>query len=88
MANIQSQIKRNRQNEKARLRNKAARTTLKGAQKRFRTAEESGDVEAATSAFDEASRTLDKAASKGLVHRNFVANHKSKMAKRLASLSS
>ena len=87
MANIKSQIKRNRQNEARRLRNKADRTTLKSAQKRFRVAAEAGDADSARAAFDDASRTLDKAASKGLVHRNFAANHKAKMARRLAALS-
>lgn len=88
MANIKSQMKRNRQNETRRVRNKADRTTLKSAQKRFHTAAEAGDVDAAAGAFADASRTLDKAASKGLVHRNFAANHKSKMAQQLAALSS
>lgn len=86
MANIASQIKRNRQNERRRLRNKAVRSTLKTYLKRFRTAVEEGDAERAQTAYAEAARRLDKAAQKGVVHRNFAANHKSRMAKRLQSL--
>ena len=86
MANIASQIKRNRQNERARLRNKAVRTNLKTHLRRFRQAVDAGDRAAAESAFHSASRRLDKAASKGVVHDNYAANHKSKMAKQLSSL--
>ncbi|HWH32699.1 MAG TPA: 30S ribosomal protein S20 [Egibacteraceae bacterium] len=88
MANIKSQIKRNRQNETARLRNKAVRSALKTQLKKFRTAAEGGDAGAAQEAFQVAARQLDKAAQKGIVHGNFAANHKSKMAKKLSSLSS
>ena len=86
MANIASQIKRNRQNERARVRNKAVRTNVKSHLRSFRQAAESGDRAAAESAFAQAARKLDKAASKGVVHANYAANHKSKMAKRLTSL--
>jgi small subunit ribosomal protein S20 len=86
MANIQSQIKRNRQALVRRDRNKAVRSQLKTHMKRFRTAAESGDAEAAATAFTQAARSLDKAAQKGVVHANFAANKKSKMAKRLAAL--
>ena len=86
MANIASQIKRNRQNERARLRNKAERSALKTDLKKFSSAVSDGDAEAARSTFRAASRRLDKAASKGVVHANFAANKKSKMAKKLAEL--
>ncbi len=86
MANIQSQIKRNRQALVHRQRNKNTRTALKTYLKRFRTAVDTGDREAATVAFGDAARRLDKAASKGVVHANFAANHKSKMAKHLRAL--
>ena len=86
MANIASQIKRNRQNERRRQRNKTVRSALKTYLKRFSTAVDEGDAQRAEQAFAEASRRLDKAAEKGVVHRNYAANHKSRMAKRLGSL--
>jgi len=86
MANIKSQIKRNRQSLKARERNKSIRTALKTYLKRFRSAAEAGDGEAATVAYRVAARQLDKAVTKGVVHANFAANHKSKMGRRLAAL--
>ncbi|MEX0953341.1 MAG: 30S ribosomal protein S20 [Nitriliruptoraceae bacterium] len=86
MANIKSQIKRNRQNETARERNRVVRSRLKTVVKQFRAAADSGDAEAAKAAFDVASRELDKAASKGILHRNTAGNRKSGMAKRLAAL--
>ncbi|MEX0706107.1 MAG: 30S ribosomal protein S20 [Nitriliruptoraceae bacterium] len=86
MANIKSQIKRNRQNETARERNRVVRSRLKTVVRQFRAAADSGDAEAAKAAFDVASRELDKAASKGILHRNTAGNRKSGMAKRLASL--
>jgi small subunit ribosomal protein S20 len=86
MANIVSQIKRNRQALVRRQRNKAVRSTLKTYLKKFRVAADSGDPAAAQGAYQDASRKLDKAAHKGVVHANFAANHKAKMAKRLSSL--
>lgn len=83
MANIASQIKRNRQNETARLRNKATRSTIKTAVKRFDTAIDSGDSDAAQTAYDAAASELDRAATRGVVHPNYAANHKAKMARRL-----
>ncbi len=85
MANIKSQIKRNRQSELARQRNKAGRSSLKTHIKSFMQAVESGDKEAATSAYREATRSLDKAASKGIIHKNTAANKKSRLAKHLKS---
>ena len=86
MANIKSQIKRNRTNEAARQRNVAVKSALKTAVRRFRAAADAGDAEAATSALQVASKALDKAASKGVIHKNQAANRKSGMAKRLSSL--
>jgi small subunit ribosomal protein S20 len=86
MANIKSQIKRNRQNEARHERNKAVRSKLKTLTRRFRAAVEEGDKDAATAAFADASRALDKAASKGVVHKNTAANRKSGMAKSLQQL--
>ncbi|RAY12049.1 30S ribosomal protein S20 [Actinomadura craniellae] len=86
MANIKSQIKRNRQNEKARLRNKAVKSELKTAIRRFREAAESGNVDDTTAALQVAARKLDKAASKGVIHKNQAANRKSAIARRAAEL--
>ncbi|HVY11050.1 MAG TPA: 30S ribosomal protein S20 [Mycobacteriales bacterium] len=82
MANIKSQIKRNKQNEAARLRNKAVKSELKTAVRRFRETAETGDAEATTAALRSASRLIDKAASKGVIHPNQAANRKSAMALR------
>ncbi|MFC6881119.1 MULTISPECIES: 30S ribosomal protein S20 [Actinomadura] len=86
MANIKSQIKRNKQNEKARLRNKAVKSELKTAIRKFREAAESGDVDQAVDAQRNAARKLDKAVSKGVIHKNQAANRKSAIAKRAAAL--
>ncbi|RCG32616.1 30S ribosomal protein S20 [Sphaerisporangium album] len=86
MANIKSQIKRNRQNEKARLRNKAVKSSLKTAVRKFRQAAEQGNVEEAAVLMRAASRQLDKAVSKGVIHKNQAANRKSAIAKRAAGL--
>ena len=86
MANIKSQIKRNRTNERARQRNVAVKSALKTAVRRFRTAADAGDAATAQQALHTASKALDKAASKGIIHRNQAANRKSGMAKRFASL--
>jgi small subunit ribosomal protein S20 len=83
VANIKSQIKRNRTNEQARLRNKATKSSLKTAVKKFRTAADAGDAETATALLKDASRELDKAASKGVIHKNQAANRKSALAKAL-----
>lgn len=86
MANIKSQIKRNKQNEKARQRNKAVKSSLKTAVRKFREAADSGDADAATAAMTVASRSLDKAVSKGVIHKNQAANRKSAIAKRAAGI--
>ncbi|WP_285664505.1 30S ribosomal protein S20 [Actinorhabdospora filicis] len=81
MANIKSQIKRNRQNEKARLRNKAVKSSLKTAIRKFREAVDAGDHTTAQAHAKAASRALDKAASKGIIHKNQAANRKSSIDK-------
>ncbi|GGL15144.1 30S ribosomal protein S20 [Sphaerisporangium melleum] len=86
MANIKSQIKRNRQNEKARLRNKAVKSSLKTAVRKFREAADGGNAEEAALLMRAASRQLDKAVSKGVIHKNQAANRKSAIAKRAAAL--
>ena len=86
MANIKSQIKRNRQNEGRRLRNKGVKSELKTAVRRFREAADAGDADTAGTAMRDASKLLDKAASKGVIHSNQAANRKSAMAHRANSL--
>ena len=81
MANIKSQIKRNTTNEKRRLRNKAVKSELKTVVRAFREAAASGDPATAESALRVASRKLDKAVSKGVIHKNQAANRKSALAK-------
>ena len=86
MANIKSKIKRIRTNEKRRQRNLAVKSELKTLERRTREAVEAGDKEAAIEALRIASRKLDKAVSKGVIHRNQAANRKSKLARRVQSL--
>ena len=86
MANIKSQIKRNKQNEKRHERNKAVKTGLKTAVRKFREAAEAGDKDKAVELGRDASRKLDQAVSKGVIHRNQAANRKSSIAKQSASL--
>ncbi len=88
MANIKSQIKRNKQNEKARIRNKAVKSELKTSVRKFREAADGGNAEAAEAAMRAASIKLDKAVSKGVIHKNQAANRKSAIAKRAAQLKS
>jgi small subunit ribosomal protein S20 len=86
MANIKSQIRRNRQNEARRARNKSVRSYLKTKSKRFTDALDDGDAQAAREALEVASRELDKAADKGVIHKNKAANKKARLAKRLNAL--
>jgi small subunit ribosomal protein S20 len=86
VANIKSQIKRNKQNEKRHERNKAVKTGLKTAVRKFREAAEAGDKDTAIVLGREASKKLDKAASKGVIHKNQAANRKSAIAKKAAAL--
>ena len=82
MANIKSQIKRNRQNEKRHARNKAVRSELKTRVKRAVTAAQQGEENAAEMATT-AIKRLDKAASKGIIHKNAAARRKSRLQKRI-----
>jgi small subunit ribosomal protein S20 len=86
VANIKSQIKRIKTNEKARLRNKSVKSSLRTAVRRFREAADSGDREQAAVAMRHASRQLDKAVSKGIIHANQAANKKAAMAQRANAL--
>lgn len=86
MANIKSQIKRIRTNEEARLRNKAVKSELKTHVRHVREAIAAGDKETATAALAVASKQLDKAVSKGVIHSNQAANRKSALAKQVAAL--
>jgi small subunit ribosomal protein S20 len=86
VANIKSQIKRNGQNEKRRLRNKAVKSELKTLVRNFREAAAAGDAETAGRAMRAASRKLDKAVSKGVIHKNQAANRKSAIAKAAEAL--
>ncbi len=86
MANIKSQIKRNKQNLVAHERNKSVKSALKTAIRSFREAAEAGDAGKAKELAAAAARKLDKAASKGIIHKNQAANRKSAIAKKAASL--
>ncbi len=86
MANIKSQIKRNKQNEKRAERNKAVKSGLKTAVRKFREAAAAGDKENAVVLGRDAAKKLDKAASKGVIHQNQAANRKSAIAKKAAAL--
>jgi len=86
VANIKSQIKRNRTNEKARLRNQAVKSALKTEVRKVRAAIADGDKDAAAEALKSASRRLDKAASKGVIHKNQAANRKSALAQQVNAL--
>ena len=86
MANIKSQIKRIKQNNAAHERNKSVKSALKTSIRRFREAAETGNKDEAGELAHAASRTLDKAASAGVIHKNQAANKKSAIAKKAASL--
>jgi small subunit ribosomal protein S20 len=86
MANIKSQIKRIGTNKKAQERNKAVKSELKTAVRATREAISAGDKKVADAALVKASKKLDKAASKGVIHQNQAANRKSSLAKQVAAL--
>ncbi|NNG36526.1 30S ribosomal protein S20 [Nakamurella aerolata] len=86
MANIKSQIKRIKTNEAARQRNKAVKSALRTSVRRVRTAIAAGDKATAGTELVTASRDLDKAVSKGVIHANQAANRKSALAKQVAAL--
>ena len=81
MANIKSQIKRNRQNDKRRLRNRVFRGQTRNAVKDARSAIETGDAEVSKQSLLQAISALDKAAEKGVLHKNNVARRKSRLMK-------
>jgi small subunit ribosomal protein S20 len=86
VANIKSQIKRVKTNEKRRQRNKSVKSSVRTAVRRFREAVQAGENEKATELQRAAARALDKAASKGVIHKNQAANRKSALSKRVAAL--
>jgi small subunit ribosomal protein S20 len=86
LANIKSAIKRNKQNEKKRILNRVYRGTARTYVAKARTAIDKKDVEAAKAATLEAMSALDKAAQKGVIHKNNAARRKSRLAKKLATL--
>jgi small subunit ribosomal protein S20 len=86
MANIKSQIKRNKQNEKRAERNKTVRTALKTSTKKIRTAVDTGDAEEAQARQRENARSLDKAVAKSIVHKRTAARRKSRLARAVGSV--
>lgn len=86
VANIKSQKKRILTNEKARQRNNSVKSELKTAIRAVHTALGSADKDAATSALATASKKLDKAVSKGVIHKNNAANRKSAISKKVSAL--
>ena len=86
MANIKSQLKRIGTNRKATERNKAVKSELKTAIRAVREASVAGDKTAAAAALKTASKKIDKAVSKGVIHKNQAANRKSAIAKQVSSL--
>ncbi|CAD5139552.1 MULTISPECIES: 30S ribosomal protein S20 [Microbacterium] len=86
MANIKSQIKRNKTNEKAHERNKAVKSELKTLVRQTRAAVAAGDKAAAEKNLKKASVKLDKAVSKGVLHKNQASNRKSAIAKQVSAL--
>ncbi|MDG2496761.1 MAG: 30S ribosomal protein S20 [Aquiluna sp.] len=86
MANIKSKIKRIGTNRKSEERNKAVRTEVKSAIRAVRDASTSGDKTAAAAALVGANKTIDKAVSKGVIHKNQAANRKSAIAKKVNAL--
>jgi len=82
VANIKQQVKRIRKSEEARRRNKAVKSRIKTAIRRYREAVEAGDLELAGERRRQAGQLLDKAAGKGVIHKNQAANKKSRMAHR------
>ncbi len=81
MANIKSQIKRNKTNAGRNERNKAVKSALKTDVRRVHEAASAGDTTAASEAAAKAARALDKAVSKGIIHKNQAANRKSALAR-------
>ncbi len=85
MANIKSQIKRNRQNEKRRLRNKSVRAEMRTRSKNAVLAAENGG-EDSVELLRLAIKRIDKAAAQGVIHKNTAANHKSRLVRRVSAI--
>lgn len=85
MANIKSQIKRNRQNDAANVRNKSVRSALKTSAKKVRAATNGENGDSPQSSLRDASRALDRAASKGVIHKRTAARRKSRLARAVAA---
>ena len=88
MANLKSQIKRNRQNQKRRAHNRVFRGSARTYVRKARLAIESGDVDTARAATIKAVSALDKAAGKGVLHKNNASRRKGRLMKQLAALES
>jgi len=88
MANIKSAMKRNRQNEKRRVRNAAVRSTVRTSVKTARVAIEGGQADQARAALLNTIQTLDKAVTKGVIHKNTAARKKSRLTRQLNALAS
>ena len=86
MANIKSQIKRNKQNEKRRLRNRVYRGSARIAVRNARVAMDAGNAEETQAAVLQAISALDKAAEKGVIHKNNAARRKGRLMKRMSAL--
>ncbi len=86
MANIKSAIKRNRQNKKRRLHNRVFRGSARTQVRKARVALEAGNKELAAQEIKEAVKKLDRAAAKGVIHKNNAARRKSRLMKQLAAL--
>ncbi|MBN9612559.1 MAG: 30S ribosomal protein S20 [Actinobacteria bacterium] len=86
MANIKSQLKRIKTNAKATERNKAYKSELRTVVRQTRAAIAAGDKALAEQKLQHASKKLDKAVSKGVIHKNQAANRKSKLAAKVAAL--
>ena len=86
MANIKQSLKRHRQSEKARERNKAVRTRVKNSIKQVRSAIQARDKEQARAALQNANSVLDRAASKGVIHRRKAARRMSRLSRQVETL--
>ena len=87
MANIKSAIKRAKTNEKRRLRNRKVKDNIKSLTKHFYKVVESGDREEAKKAYNEATKRIDQAASKHVIHKNKAARKKSQLSKAFREMS-
>jgi len=86
LANIKSQIKRNKQNQKRRMRNRVYRGTARTYVRKAEAAIKVGDAQASQEEVLKAIKALDKAASKGVIHKNNAARRKSRLVKKLNSM--